>query len=143
MSNPIYIVNRKAKFDYHFIRTLTAGIKLVGSEVKCIRDSKVTMVDAYCYFDNGELFVKNLNITAIDSDFGHDPTRIKKLLLSRKELDKLEKDLEKGVTIVVVDIHSEKSFIKVNIALAKGKKNYDKRETIKTRDVEREMRRLV
>lgn len=135
----VNIVNRKAKFEYEFIRTLSAGIQLMGSEVKSIRDSRVDFSDSYCYFNQGELFIRNLSITQIDSHYSHEAKRDRKLLLKRKELNKFEKDLVKNMTIVPYRIYeNEKSRLKIEIALGKGKKLYDKRETIKNRDIERE-----
>jgi SsrA-binding protein len=135
----VNIVNRKAKFEYEFIRTLSAGIQLMGSEVKSIRDSRVDFSDSYCYFNQGELFIRNLSITQIDSHYSHEAKRDRKLLLKRKELNKFEKDLVKNMTIIPYRIYeNEKSRLKIEIALGKGKKLYDKRETIKNRDIERE-----
>ena len=135
----VNIINRKAKFEYEFIRTLSAGIQLMGSEVKSIRDSRVDFSDSYCYFNGGELFIRNLSITQIDSHYSHEAKRDRKLLLKRKELNKFEKDLVKNMTIVPYRIYeTEKSRLKIEIALGKGKKLYDKRETIKNRDIERE-----
>ena len=137
------IVNRKAKFEYHFLETYTAGIELIGSEVKAIRDGKVNMVDSYCIFDKGELWVKGLGITPGPGSFQHDPTRDKKLLLKKKELKKLSSSLDKGLTIIPIKIfNNEKNRLKMEIALAKGKKLYDKRESIKERDLQRELKRL-
>jgi SsrA-binding protein len=137
------IVNRKAKFEYHFLETYTAGIELIGSEVKSIRDGKVNMVDSYCIFDKGELWVKGLGITPGLGSFQHDPTRDKKLLLKKKELKKLSSSLDKGLTIIPIKIfNNEKNRLKMEIALAKGKKLYDKRESIKERDLQRELKRL-
>lgn len=137
-------VNRKARFEYTYIDTYSAGICLFGSEVKAIRDGRCSMVDTYCIFDKGELLVKGLGITPGPGSFQHEPLRDKKLLLKRKELKKLESSLDKGLTIIPIRIVSnEKNLIKVEIALAKGKKLYDKRETIKERDLDREMRRSL
>lgn len=136
------IINRKAKFDYTFLDTYVCGICLVGSEVKSIRAGNASMVDSYCIFDHGELWVKNLNVTPGLGSFQHDPLRDKKLLLKKRELKKLNDSLLKGLTVIPIKMFiSERGKIKMEIALAKGKKSYDKRETIKQRDVEREMRR--
>jgi SsrA-binding protein len=140
MQKEIYIQNRKAKFDYHFLEQYEAGIALVGTEVKSIKAGKVSLVDSYCFFDNGELFVKMMNITPVDKSFVHEPTRIRKLLLHKKELRKLEKGLDEGITIVVTSLKTAHGKIKCNIALAKGKKDYDKRETIKKREADRYVR---
>jgi SsrA-binding protein len=135
----VNIVNKKSKFEYEFIRTLNAGIQLLGSEVKSIRESRVDFTDSYCYFNDGELFIRNLHVSTIDSHYSHEAKRERRLLLKRRELDKLGKDLVKNMTIVPYRIYeTEKSIFKIEIALGRGKKLYDKRETIKNRDIERE-----
>jgi SsrA-binding protein len=135
------IVNRKAKYDYEFLRMETTGIELVGSEIKSIRASKVSIAEAFCVFENGELFLKNAIIKENGTAFSHEENRDRKLLMKRSELDKLQKDLVKGLTIVPYRIIiGQRGWAKVIIALAKGKKNYDKRETIKKRETEREIR---
>jgi len=140
----VNIVNKKAKFEFEFIRVLDAGIQLTGSEVKSIRDSKVDFTDSYCYFVNNELFIKNLHISSNDYRYSHDPKRERKLLLKRRELDKLQKDLVKNMSIVPYRIHENgKSLLKIEIALGRGKKLYDKRETIKSRDIERETQKQL
>lgn len=137
----INIVNRKAKFNYHFIETYTAGVCLLGSEVKSIRDSKVSMVDSFCFFIDDELWIKALNVTPGRNSFQHEPMRDKKLLLKKKEINKLKKSLDKGITIVPTKIFtSSKNLIKIEIALAKGKKDYDKRQSIKEKDIQREIK---
>ena len=145
ISNTVNIENRKASFDYQFLETFTAGLVLKGTEIKSIREGKAGLSDSYCYFKNDELFIRNFHITeyADASFYNHDPLRERKLLLSRQELNKLLKKVkDQGLTIVPVKLFiSEKGFAKLNIALAKGKKSYDKREDIKKRDVEREMNR--
>ena len=142
MKPKVYIKNRKASYDFFFIRDLVAGIQLYGTEVKSIRNGKVSLVDSYCYFDSNELYVKGMNIAPMTEAFSHEPLRNRKLLLKRKELNKLQKELEKGMTIIVKNIFTnERDFIKVEIALARGKKNYDKRESIKEREIERDLKR--
>ena len=137
------IVNRKARFEYTFIDTYIAGICLLGTEVKAIKDGKASMVDTYCIFDKGELWVKGLVITPGPGSFQHEALRDKKLLLRKKELKKLSSSLDKGLTIIPVKIFvDERNRLKMEIALAKGKKLYDKRESIKERDVERDLRRM-
>lgn len=139
MKNQINVINRKAKFEYEFIDTYTAGIVLSGVEVKFIRDGRLSFVDSFCTFQDGELFVKNLSISGTGND---NIKRDRKVLLKRRELVRLEKELIKGLTIIPYRVFiNEKGFIKVEIILAKGKKLYDKRETIKARDVEREIKR--
>ncbi len=139
----INIINRKSKFEYEFIDSYISGIQLYGSEVKAIKDSKVTMVDSFCYFNNNELILKNLNITSDMKGYSHLPLRDRKLLLNKSEIKKLKKDLVDGLTIIPYRIFiNEKHLIKVEIVLAKGKKTYDKRETIKKRDIEREIKNI-
>jgi len=136
------ILNRKAKFEYTFIDTYTAGICLLGTEVKAIKSGKTSMVDSYCIFNNGELWVKGLGITPGTGAFEHEALRDRKLLLRKKELKKLSSSLDKGLTIIPVKIFSdERNRLKMEIALAKGKKLYDKRESIKKKDIERDLRR--
>jgi SsrA-binding protein len=135
----INIVNRKAKFEYEFIRTLVAGIQLTGSEVKSIRDSRVDFSDSYCYFNDGELYIKNLGITPINVNYSHDVKRDRKFLLKKRELVRFEKDLIKSMSIVPYRIfETDRAMLKIEIALGRGKKLYDKRETIKNRDLERD-----
>jgi SsrA-binding protein len=142
MKSPVLIQNRKASFDYFFIRTLVAGVQLVGSEVKQIRDGKITLVDSFCSFENDELFMRGVVIPSAAEAFSHEPSRPRKLLLKRKELDKLQRDNEKGTTIIVKKIFSsDRGVIKAEIALAKGKKNFDKRASIKDKETKREIQR--
>ncbi len=139
--------NRKASFEYFFLMTFEAGIQLVGSEVKSIRAGKINLTDAYCVFNGNELMVKNLHISGYDqaSYNNHTPLRERKLLLKRKELNKLQNKLkDKGLTIIPIKLYtSNRNFVKLEIALAKGKKLYDKRETLKEKDVRRELSRNV
>ena len=145
ISNTINIENRKAKFDYQFLDVLTAGLVLKGTEIKSIREGKAGLADSYCYFKNNELFIKNFHITeyADASFYNHEPLRERKLLLSKQELNKwLKKVKDSGLTIVPIKLFiNEKGYAKLNIALAKGKKAFDKRDDIKKRDIEREMNR--
>jgi SsrA-binding protein len=137
------IVNIKARFEYTFIDTYIAVICLLGTEVKAIKDGKASMVDTYCIFDKDELWVKGLGVTPGPGSFQHEALRDKKLLLRKKELKKLSSSLDKGLTIIPVKIFvDERNRLKIEIALAKGKKLYDKRESIKERDIERDMRRM-
>lgn len=131
------IVNRKSKFEFEFLDSYTAGIVLTGIEVKFIRDSKLSFSDSYCQFQNGELFLKNVSISGIGND---NIKRDRKLLLNKKELNKIQKALISNITIVPYKIFTNnKGLFKVEIKIAKGKKLYDKRETIKKRDLEREI----
>jgi SsrA-binding protein len=145
ISNTVNIENRRAKFDYQFLDTFTAGLVLKGTEIKSIREGKAGLADSYCFFKNDELFVKNFHITeyADASFYNHEPLRERKLLLSRQELNKLLKKVkDQGLTIVPVKLFiSDKGYAKLNIALAKGKKAFDKRDDIKKKDLEREMNR--
>lgn len=137
----VNIQNRKARHDYVFLATYTAGMVLQGSEVKSIRAAHVSLVDAYCYFQNGELFLKGAEFWPIDENYVHDPKRDRKLLLKGAELKKLEKSQTEGTSIIVSKIFTIKGRIKAEIVLAKGKKAYDKRQTIKDRDMQREQNR--
>lgn len=137
----IEVKNRRASFDYEFIETYTAGIVLTGTEIKSIREGKASLVESYCYFNGGELYVKNMHIAEYwwGSWGKHDPRRDRKLLLTRKELIKLQRAVkEKGLTIVAVKLFiADNGYAKLLIALARGKKIYDKRESIKEKDLRR------
>ena len=142
----IQVVNKKASFDYEFLEIFTAGIVLVGTEIKSIRSGKVSLSEAYCYFDlTGQLYVRGLNISQYfwGSWGQHEPRRDRKLLLTRKELRTLRNAVrEKGLTIVAYKLFvAENGYAKLVIALAKGKKIYDKRQSIKEKDIRREMER--
>ncbi|MFO0477294.1 MAG: SsrA-binding protein SmpB [Bacteroidota bacterium] len=141
----ISIKNRRASFDYSLFEKFTAGIVLVGTEIKALREGKASLVDSFCYFRNGELFVKNLNISIYTEGnlYNHEPTRERKLLLNRQELNKLQKKLQdKGLTIIPTFLFSsEKGYAKLEIALAKGKKLFDKRDALKAKDVDRDLKR--
>ena len=141
----IQVKNRRASFDYEFLETYTAGIQLVGTEIKSIRAGKVSLQDAYCFFVGGELFVRGMNIATYHwGSWGqHEPVRDRRLLLTKKELRHLQQaDKQKGLTIVAVKLFiAANGFAKLVIALAKGKKEYDKRESIKAKDLRREMDR--
>ena len=137
--------NRKAYFEYQIEAKYIAGMVLYGTEIKSIRASKVSFNDSYCIFNEGELFVKSLHIAEYNmgTHYNHDPLRERKLLLQKKELRKLENKIkEKGYTIVPLKIFiSEKGFAKIEIGLGKGKKLYDKRESIKSRESDRDVKR--
>lgn len=141
----VQINNKRASFDYEFLETYTAGIVLVGTEIKSIRAGKASLSDSFCYFDNGELYVKGLNIALYTwGSWGqHAPLRDRKLLLQKRELRHLrQKVKEKGLTIVATRVFiSDNGYAKLNIALARGKKVYDKRESIKEKDLRRAMDR--
>lgn len=142
----INIKNKKASFDYEFVETYTAGIVLTGTEIKSIRLGKVSLVDTYCYFVGGELWVKNMNIAEYfyGSYNNHNARRERKLLLTKKELRSLQQEEKNpGFTIVPVRLFiNEKGLAKVVIALARGKKEYDKRQSIKEKEDRREMDRM-
>lgn len=146
-TSDITIKNRKVNFEYELIERFVAGIKLAGTEIKSIRGGKVNLTESYCQFYSGELFVKNMHIS--EYDFGtcnnHEARRDRKLLLNRKELTKLEKKVkEAGLTIVCVKLFvNERGLAKLEIALARGKKTYDKRETLKQKDSQRDMDRAM
>lgn len=142
----IEIRNKRAGFDYEFLETYTAGIVLVGTEIKSIRAGKVSLQDAYCYFSGNDLYVRGMNVATYfwASRWGaHEPLRDRKLLLTRKELRHLfQQNKTKGLTIVPTKMFiSDEGYAKLAIALAKGKKEYDKRESIKEKDIRRELER--
>jgi len=143
----IYIKNKPATFEFAIEDKLVAGMVLTGSEIKSIRDSKVSFNDSYCLFNDGELFVKNLYISEYKHAgyAQHNPTRERKLLLNKKELKKwFAKIKEKGLTIVPLAIFvNEKGFAKIEIGLGRGKKLHDKRETIKNRDLDIDLKRYI
>lgn len=141
MKENINIVNRSARFEYEFIDTYTAGIMLTGVEVKFIRNGRLSFVDSFCSIQNGELFMKNVSISGIGND---NIKRDRKLLLKKKEINKILKNLDKGLTIVPIRIYTnERSIFKVDIALARGKKLYDKRDSIRKRDMDREINKIL
>ncbi|MFN3404128.1 MAG: SsrA-binding protein SmpB [Cytophagaceae bacterium] len=137
--------NKKAGFEFEFLDTYIAGIVLKGTEIKSIRQSQVNMQDAYCFFHGDELLIKNLHISQYKegTHYNHEPLRDRKLLLQKKELEKLQKKSEeKGLTIIPVRLFiNDRGFAKMEIALARGKKLYDKREDIKSKDIKRELDR--
>jgi SsrA-binding protein len=140
----VNIVNKRVKFEYEVIRTEIAGIVLIGSEVKSIKSGKVSLSESYCAFINDELVLKNANITEMSSSYTHKSTQDRKLLLKKIELDRLKKELVKGLTIVPYRIfENERGLIKVEVVLGRGKKLHDKRDTIKNRDIEREISRTL
>ena len=140
------IVNKKAKFEYHFIQTIEAGISLVGTEVKSVKAGNVSLADAYCLFKKGELFVKSLYIAEYEMGNinNHEPRRDRKLLLKKPELRKLERRVsEKGFSVIPYRMYlSDRGLIKIEIVLAQGKKAYDKRHTIKDRESKRDLDRI-
>lgn len=147
IANTINIENRKARFDFQFLDTYTAGMVLKGTEIKSIRMGKAGLSDSYCMFIQNELYVRNMHVSEYDkaSFYTHEPLRERKLLLQNTELRKLQKGIkDQGLTIVPVKLFiSESGYAKLVIALAKGKKAFDKREDLKKRDVERELGRKL
>ncbi len=144
MKTKVNIVNKRVKFEYEVIRTEIAGIVLIGSEVKSIKSGKVSLSESYCAFINDELVLKNANITEMSSSYTHKSTQDRKLLLKKIELDRLKKELVKGLTIVPYRIfENDRGLIKVEVVLGRGKKLHDKRDTIKNRDIEREISRTL
>ena len=139
------ISNRKAHYEYFFEATYTAGLVLSGTEIKSLRVGKASFNDSYCIFFKGELFVKSLHISeyAFGTYTNHEPLQERKLLLNKRELRKLESKIkEKGYSIIPLRIFiSEKGYAKMDIGLGKGKKNYDKRESIKERENDRDIKR--
>src|SRR4030042_108932 len=146
MTNTINIRNKKAWFDFEILEKFVAGIQLTGTEIKSIRLGKASLVDCYCYFNDNELWVKGMRISEYDqgSYNNHDPYRDRKLLMHRKELNKLEKRVrEKGFTIIALRLYMEENGLaKIEIALGRGKREYDKRETIRTKDMQRDLARI-
>ena len=146
-NNSINIKNKRAEHEYFLLDTLTAGIVLTGTEIKSIRNGKASLADSYCTFKGDELFAVGMHITEYDKGTynNHDPKRDRKLLLTSRELRKLKtKVQEKGLTIIPVLLFiNEKGLAKLNIALARGKHYYDKRETLKTKDSKRDIEKQL
>ncbi|MFZ2341119.1 MAG: SsrA-binding protein SmpB [Bacteroidales bacterium] len=141
----IVIRNKKASHDYEFLEKFIAGIKLTGTEIKSIRAGKAALTDSFCQFTNGELYLKGMHIAEYwwGNLNNHDPLRERKLLLKNRELRKMERKVkESGLTIIAIKVFiNERGLAKAEIAIAKGKKEYDKRETLKRRDADREIDR--
>ena len=145
-ANDVNIRNRQASFEYELMDKYIAGIVLTGTEIKSIREGKINLQDGYGYFKNGELFVKGVNISpyAQGTHYNHEATRERKLLLKRSELNKLEaRSEEKGLTLVPTRLFiNDRGFAKMEIALGRGKKMHDKRDSIKERDAKRELDKM-
>jgi SsrA-binding protein len=141
----VEIKNRRASFEYSFLEKYTAGIMLMGTEIKSIRQGKINLTDAYCLFLGEGLYIRQMNISKYNegTHYNHDPLRDRKLLLTKRELRKLQNSLKDvGLTMIPTRMYiSDRGFAKVEIALAKGKKLYDKRDSIKEKDVKRSMER--
>ncbi|MCU4176415.1 SsrA-binding protein SmpB [Carboxylicivirga sp. N1Y90] len=142
----INIRNKRSTFDYELIERFTAGVQLAGTEIKSIRLGKASLVDSYCFFVKGELWLKGMRVSEYfyGTYNNHQPERERKLLLQKKELQKLErKTKDSGLTIIPIKLFlNDRGLAKVEIALAKGKKRHDKRETLKQKDANREMDRV-
>jgi len=145
-SKNIHIKNRKASFEYHFIEKFIAGVVLRGTEIKSIRQGKVNLSEAYCYFREDGLWIKQLHISPYEngSHYNHEAMRERKLLLQKREIRKLKKKIEdKGTTIIPTRLFiNERGYAKIEVAAARGKKLYDKREDIKAKDTKRELERM-
>lgn len=142
----VTIVNKKARFEYEIVEKFEAGIALEGSEVKSVRAGHVNLGDAFCFVENGELYLKNCRISAYDKAtvLPPDELRSRKLLLHRREIDRLiGKSREKSLTIVPLSMYFKGRRVKTEIALARGKRSYDKKQTIKERDGTRDMQRQI
>ncbi|MCA9321193.1 MAG: SsrA-binding protein SmpB [Planctomycetes bacterium] len=140
----VVAVNRRARHEFHFVDEFEAGLVLIGSEVKSIRDGKASLSEAYGRVINGEIWLLGLHIAEYDAAryFGHQPRRQRKLLLKRSEIKKIERKVKQtGFTLVPVELYfNERGYAKLKLVLATGKKDHDKREAIKKRDTERELR---
>lgn len=147
MSSQINIKNKKAKFEYEFLEKFTAGLQLYGTEIKSIRAGKASIIEAYCYLNKGEVFIKNMYIAEYEqgSYNNHEPRRERKLLLNRNEIEKLiKKKKDVGLTIIPLSLFiNGKGYAKLDIALAKGKKLHDKRHDLKAKDDKRNMDRAM
>ncbi len=147
MQQRIRIKNRKASFNYEILDRYTAGIQLKGTEIKSIRAGKVSISESFCELKEGEMWCVNMHIDEYryGSYYNHKPKRERKLLLNKKEIKKLERKLiNKGITIIPLEVFiNDKGLAKMNIALAKGKKHYDKRESIKRKDIKRDFERIL
>ncbi|WP_026954751.1 SsrA-binding protein SmpB [Algoriphagus vanfongensis] len=143
----INIKNKKASFQFEFIDTYTAGMVLKGTEIKSIREGKVSLTESFCVFLDGELFVRQMHIApyTMAASYNHEPVRDRKLLLSKRELEKLQtKSQEKGLTIIPVRIFiNDRGMAKMEIALGRGKKFHDKRQDLKEKDAKRELQRMA
>ncbi len=146
-TNKIQIKNKKASYQYFLTDRIMAGIQLTGTEIKSIRDGKVSLAESFCVFEGHELFVRDMHIAeyAMGNIYNHEPKRDRKLLLTRRELRKLQNKVnEKGFTIIPTFLFiNDRGLAKLEIALAKGKHFYDKREDIKKRDVQRDIERTM
>jgi SsrA-binding protein len=145
--NELNIRNKRARFEYHLLDTFVAGIQLGGTEIKSIRSGKASILEAYCIVSNGEVFIRNMHVTEYSnaSFYQHKPRADRKLLLNKKEIDKIQKFLAvKGNTLIPLRMFmSDKGWAKLEIALAQGKKLHDKRQDLKEKDDRRDMDRAM
>jgi len=142
----IEINNRKAKYDYEILDTIEAGIALTGTEIKSIKNGAANLKDSYAIIKNGEAFLLNMHISPYEQGniFNHEETRTRKLLLHKKEIFKLNEKVQMlGYTLVPIKLYFKKNYAKILIGIAKGKKNYDKRESIKKKDIERDLKKTM
>jgi SsrA-binding protein len=141
----VNIRNKSASFEYHFVEKYVCGVVLTGTEIKSIRMNNANINDAYCLIDNNELFIKNMHISRYNEGTynNHVTLRDRKLLLKRREINKIEKELkDRGITVIPVALFiNDRGLVKIEIAVAKGKKIHDKREDIKEKDIKRELQR--
>ena len=140
------ILNRKARYDYELLDKFEAGIVLTGTEIKSIRKGSANLKDSYAIVKNNEVFLLNMHISAYEqgNQFNHDETRTRKLLLHKKEIRKINESISiKGLTLVPVKLYFKDGKAKIELAIARGKHTYDKKETIKQRDIEREMKKQI
>ena len=145
-SRKVITVNRQARHEYNILETFEAGVSLTGSEVKSLRDGRANLKDGFARINKGEIFLFNVHISPYryDREGSYEPTRNRKLLMHREEIHRLTGRVsEKGLTLIPLRMYFKRGKAKVEIALAKGKKLYDKRETLKRREAEREIRRTV
>lgn len=144
---PIAIFNRKASYEYEILDRYTAGVVLAGSEIKSIRENGCSISEAFCTFKSGELWVRNMNIPIYDKAIftNHDPLSVRKLLLNKREINKIEtKVKERGISVIPLKIFTnERGYLKMEIGLCRGKKSFDKRDSIKEKDTKREMDRAM
>ena len=147
MKNQINIKNKRARFEYHLLEEFTAGMVLAGTEIKSIRASKASILEAYIVFDNGEVWIRNMYVNAYEngSFYNHKPRSDRKLLLNKKEVNRIEKWLKvKGNTVIPLKMFlSEKGWVKLIISTAQGKKLHDKRHDLKEKDEKRDMDRAM
>ncbi len=146
-SKEVNIKNKRARFEYHLLDEYTAGVQLTGTEIKSIRNSKASILEAYCVFSNKEVWIRNMHITEYEngSFYNHRPRADRKLLLNKKEINKIEKYLQvKGNTLIPLRLFiNEKGWVKILIACAQGKKLHDKRDDLKAKDDKRDMDRAL